>query len=384
MDYFAGIDVSKDSFCIAIKNESFVIKNRLFGMDRAGFTDLETTIRSFKQNMIIGMEATGTYHLNLLNFLHNKGYHTRVVNPYKVNQFAKFNNNKPTKTDKKDAKTIAEFVELTEKDPSPLVDGEYGIRYFVRENEKRTQEIAKTKTEIRRMLNIVFPEIENTPSAISKKVLSILNIFPSADRIRRTTKEKFIQKTIRTGKGRKISLSIDHIYELACSSIAYSYPVYEKLLKIKIKRLFELMKEKDRISLIIEEQATKIFKKEIDVLTSIKGIGIESAIYFISEMVSIKRFSGWRKLIGFCGLDPIIKQSGNYKGAFRISKRGNSHARRIVWIMATCVSRSCPYFREYYLMKREQGKCYKEAVIATSTKLLRTIYALLNEERRFE
>lgn len=104
----------------------------------------------------------------------------------------------------------------------------------------------------------------------------------------------------------------------------------------------------------------------------------------MAEIVDIKRFPNKRKLIGFCGLDPVIKQSGNYKASFRISKRGNSHLRRIAWIMAGCVKRSNPYFREYYLKKRREGKSYKEAVIATSTKLLRTIYALLWEDRYFK
>ncbi|RKY42795.1 MAG: IS110 family transposase, partial [Candidatus Omnitrophota bacterium] len=77
-------------------------------------------------------------------------------------------------------------------------------------------------------------------------------------------------------------------------------------------------------------------------------------------------------------------QSGNYKASFRISKRGNAHARRIAFIMAGSVKRNCPYFREYYLKKRNEGKSYTEAVIATSTKLLRTIYALLLENRCFK
>jgi transposase len=128
----------------------------------------------------------------------------------------------------------------------------------------------------------------------------------------------------------------------------------------------------------------KLFKREIEILSSIPGIGKESAIYLMAELVDIKRFSNYRKLVGFCGLEPTIKQSGKFKAGFRISKRGNVHARRIVWIMAGCVKRSCPYFREYYLKKRAEGKSYKEAVVATSTKLLRTIYALLNESRVFK
>ncbi|HOL36004.1 MAG TPA: transposase, partial [bacterium] len=158
---------------------------------------------------------------------------------------------------------------------------------------------------------------------------------------------------------------------------------YEKLLLSKIETLGFLTQQQANISRLIVQMAEKLFSQEIGILTSIPGVGKESAIYFLSEIVDINRFNGWRKLIGFCGLDPVIKQSGNYKGICKISKRGNSHARRIAFIMAACVKRNCPYFREYYLRKNNEGKSYTEAVMATSTKLLRTIYALLKNNRRF-
>jgi transposase len=99
--------------------------------------------------------------------------------------------------------------------------------------------------------------------------------------------------------------------------------------------------------------------------------------------MDIIRFQDAKKLIGYCGLDPVIKQSGKYKGQWKISKKGNSHARRIVFIMASSVRKNCPYFEQYYEKKRNEGKSYMEAVIATSTKLIRVIYSLLFENRSF-
>lgn len=388
-NYFCGIDVSKDSFVVSIRNGKFLIENRSFTMDRAGFENLEQEIRKFKESILIGTEPTGIYHENLLNFLTQKGYNTEVVNPYMLHQFFKFTNNKPTKTDRKDSKTIAEFLEFTQNEmkiSAKSLDERYSIRYLVREKERITHDIAKTKTEIKRILCLVFPEAERIAGIFSSQFLSILLKFGGADKIRKTSKEKFIQhfKQLQDkGKGRKTHISPEKIYELACYSIAGSWPEYEQLLKIKIKRLNNLLEEKQHLTNLIHQQAERFFKKEIEILSSIPGIGKESAIYFLAEIIDIKRFANYRKLIGFCGLDPVIKQSGKFKASWRISKRGNSHARRIIWIMAGCVKRNCPYFREYYLKKRKEGKSYKEALIATSTKLLRTIYALLNENRLF-
>ncbi len=389
ISYFCGVDVAKDSFVASIKNGRFLAKEKTFAMDRVGFKNFEQTIKRFKEDITVGMEPTGIYHNNLLNFLKVRDYNSVVVNPYMLHQFFKFTNNKPTKTDKKDSKTIAEFLEFKqdtlEKDPQ-MHDERYSARYFVREKEKITQDIARNKTEIKRVLSLVFPEAEALSGVFSKEFLNILLEVGPASKIKSISKRRFIRKTeqlLDKGRGRKSKLCPDKIYELACCSIAADYPDYEELLKIKIRRLNSLLEEREYITKLITEKAERLFKKEIEILSSIPGVGQESSIYLMAELVDIKRFSEWRKLIGFCGLDPIIKQSGKFKINCRISKRGNAHARRIAWIMAGSVKKNCPYFREYYLKKRAEGKSYKEAIVATSTKLLRTIYALLNENRCF-
>jgi len=387
--YFRGVDVSKDSFVVSIKNGNLLMKNRIFAMNKNGFNGFERTIRHFSEDMLIGMEPAGIYHNNLLNFLQKRNYNSAAVNPYMLHQFFKFTNNKPAKTDKKDSRAIAEFLEFKReelKETSKAGGQRYSVRYSVRKQERISRDIARCKTEIRRLLSLVFPEIEGPVGIFNKGFLSILLETGGASTIRSMAKRKFIKIAagfLHKGRGRKPQLSAGKIYKPACSSIAAGYPGYEELLKIKIKRLNALLQEREYINKLIKNKAEKLFKREIDILCSIPGIGPESAIYLMAEIVDIKRFEHYRKLAGFCGLDPVIKQSGRFKARRRISKRGNSHARRIAWVMAGCVKRNPPYFRDYYLKKRGEGKSYKEAA-AASTRLLRAIFALLNENRRFK
>lgn len=391
LSYSCGIDISKDSFMVAVKNGTFIIKDKSFIMNRQGFDDFDRLIKGFKDNSLIGMESTGIYHNNLFAFLNNKGYNSVIVNPYMIHQFFKFTSHKPTKTDQKDAKTICEFVELKKDELTQAKQHEKDerdqVKYLVREKEEITYRIAQTKTEIKRILSLIFPEIEKETGLFGKEIRTLLFEFNSAHKIRSMSEKDFIKKAMKitsNSRGRDIKLTPLKIYELAISSIAQSYPSYEELLRMKIKRLESLLEEKEYITKLIDNEANKNFSKEIEILTSISGVGRESAIYLMAELVDIKRFSEWKKLIGFCGLDPVIKQSGKFKARCKISKRGNTHARRIVWIMGGCVKRSCPYFRDYYLKKRAEGKSYKEGVVATSSKLLRVIYALLSKERKFQ
>jgi len=392
LSYSCGIDISKDSFTVAMKNETFIIKDKSFTMNKQGFDNFDNLIKDFKGDSLIGMESTGIYHNNLFDFLNNKGYNSVIVNPYMVHQFFKFTSNKPTKTDQKDARTICEFVELKKDELTQAKQQEKDerdqVKYLVREKEEITYRIAQTKTEIRRILSLIFPEIEKETGLFSQGLRTLLLEFSSAYSIRSLSKKDFIKKAIRLtskAQGRDTILTPVKIYELAISSIAEKqYPFYEEMLKMKIKRLESFLEEKECITKLIDNEASKSFSKEIEILTSIPGIGRESAIYLMAELVDIKRFAEWKKLIGFCGLDPVIKQSGKFRAQCKISKRGNTHARRIIWIMGGSVKRSCPYFRDYYLKKRAEGKSYKEGVIATSTKLLRVIYALLSKERNFQ
>jgi len=80
---------------------------------------------------------------------------------------------------------------------------------------------------------------------------------------------------------------------------------------------------------------------------------------------------------------PAIHPFWEIKGRYKISKKRSSHVRRIAWIMADCVRKYSSYFGNYYNKKRTERKTYKEAVTATSTKLLRTIYTLLTQNRLF-
>ena len=108
-----GIDVSKEFFSVAGidsgGNESF---SGSYPMGFNGFGEFLKAITSHCEDLskvIIAMESTGCYHINLYSFLTSQGIRAMVVNPLLIANFAKLSLRK-TKTDKKDAMTIARFL----------------------------------------------------------------------------------------------------------------------------------------------------------------------------------------------------------------------------------------------------------------------------------
>lgn len=107
-----GIDVAKDTIAVTI----------LCGDTEAGFTSKNSgkafvkslpkfAKRLDRSKVLVVMENTGNYHLELATFLHERGYVVSVVNPYVIKKYAEMKM-KRTKTDSVDSKLIAEFGRL--------------------------------------------------------------------------------------------------------------------------------------------------------------------------------------------------------------------------------------------------------------------------------
>ncbi|MBI4684211.1 MAG: transposase, partial [Nitrospirae bacterium] len=67
----------------------------------------------------------------------------------------------------------------------------------------------------------------------------------------------------------------------------------------------------------------------------------------------------------------------------RISKRGNRHLRRIVYLMTIGVIRCNAFFKSYFLKRKQDGQPFRKAVMATAHKLIRTIFAMLSHKSHF-
>ena len=114
---YVGIDVSKykhDCFVVTdlgeVLNEGFSFANNAQGFS-ALLKELE---KSAKENLRIGFEATGNYSVNLKLFLEKNGYSFMEINPVFIKEHIKSQSLRRTKTDKLDAKAIANYLSSKE------------------------------------------------------------------------------------------------------------------------------------------------------------------------------------------------------------------------------------------------------------------------------
>lgn len=126
-----------------------------------------------------------------------------------------------------------------------------------------------------------------------------------------------------------------------------------------------------------QETRDRVDKKAYTLLCSITGIGSTLAPMIITEIGDIKKFPSGKSLVAYAGLDPRVKQSGiSLKRNTKITKRGSPYLRHAAYIAATIAKRHDPELKIYFEKKINEGKRYKEAVVATARKLLYRVYAV--------
>jgi len=387
--YFIGIDISKESFdASCIDGDGEKIFHISTSMNRAGFQELSRKLTSLfcpRESILVGMESTACYHINLYSFLIASGYAVMVINPVLIANFVKLQLRK-TKTDKKDAFVIAQFLlmnkaSLCQNDVSAEITD---LKDLVRQRESIVDQITALKAEIKRVLTITFPELEHTACIFSKSMLRLLQEYPSAYAIRNTKRSKIEKILIPGSMGKQTTKSVERIKKAAETSIGTSSPARELILKQKASLLVHMEENLQELTDILVEICQSKMQEDMNILTSLPGIGNKTAMNFLIEMGGgIAPYQSHKKLIAMAGIDPAIYQSGKVDRSGRISKRGNRHLRRVIWLMTVKVIQFTERFKQYHEKRRQDGLPYKKAVLATAHKLIRVLFTMLKNRTLF-
>ncbi|MBM4324212.1 MAG: IS110 family transposase [Deltaproteobacteria bacterium] len=388
--WFLGIDVSKETFdACCLPNQGEKVFNLSASMDRKGFEELIKQLSALsmvQESVLVGVESTACYHINLYSFLVSLGYPVVVINPLLISNFVKLQLRK-TKTDKKDASVIAQFLLLNRDSLSQtLFSSEISdLRDLSRQRESLVDQMSSTKSEIKRLLSMTFPELEHISGIFTKSMLRLLCQYPSAVSMKQAKRSRIAKILIPGSYGKQTNASVDRILKAAQISIGTSSPTKEIILKQKASLLTQLEEHLQELTDILIELCQGKIQGEMDILTSMKGIGEKSAANFLVEMGGdMKQFGNHKKVIAMAGLDPALYQSGKIDRKGKISKRGNRHLRRVIWLMTTKVIQFNERFKQYYLRRIKEGLPYKKAVLATAHKLIRVIFAMLRNKTLFD
>jgi transposase len=387
---YVGIDVASDKHDCAFLNEEgkALCDIFTFANNRSGFDSLITKLSLLSEtenfsDMEIGLESTGHYSNNLVNFLHEKRLCVKVFNPLSVQRLRKAQTLRRTKTDKTDAKFLACMLFSDNSKPyEKSVAQIEELKTLTRHRSRLVKESAKHKQHISRLITVVFPEIQTAfCSTALVAVRELLLQFPSADAIAKADVRKLTNVLFTASKHRFGRDKAEEVRNLARNSIGTSnrglcFELKQRLQSINFIR--QQIKE-------LDAQIKKIMLELDSPIISIPGISYTLGAIIVSEIGDIKNFSSPSKLLAFAGLDPSCYQSGKFNAdRTPMVKHGSSYLRYAVMQAAMCASRNAPEFMLYFAKKSAENKHYFVAVSHTAKKLVRVIFGLLKYNKQYQ
>ena len=387
--FIIGIDIAKRSHEAVIITEDGQIVRKAFNFRNncTGYNLLLEQVRkltNIKSQIVFAMESTAHYWLALYARLLKDGYTVIVLNPIQSHSLRELYIRK-TKTDAKDSLIIADLVRFGRCQASNVPqDKVLALRELCRSRAYLIDTAADLKRKLIALLDRIFPEYESLfDSIFGKASVAVLRKYPTPQKLKNAHLEKLTEILWESSGGRFGEWKARQLKEAAYSSfgIEDSCGVYSALLGMFLEQILSLTEQAD----LIEKQIASLLKEFNSQLTSIPGVGTVLAATILSEIGDISRFSSADKLLAFAGLDPSVKQSGEFtSNQNRMSKRGSPYLRRAIWLASTVAAQCDPMFRAYYEKKMSEGLHYMNVIGHVSRKMTAVIFAVLRDGQPYQ
>jgi len=390
MKGYIGIDLAKETFTatfLATDDQGQEQQDTLtFRVTKEGWQAFRQELEGFAsplEQLLIGIESSGPYTALLLAHLLSLSHPVYVLNPTLIRRFRQSQSLRPLKTDPVDAQVIARFLQQAPSLPEPVSQVQE-IALLAREYEAISQEIAALKNRIRQHVHVLFPELPRQAHLFSQAILNLLQAYPCAQTIAQAPEEALATILQPKGRGRTPSLTAQRLRQLARDSFGVPNPARQPLLQSQIRRLRFLQSEQERLERQLLDLVRGWQEQAYTTLRSIKGMGNITTATFLAETGPLPRFPGAKSLVAYAGLDPSVHESGRYRGRSRLSKRGNRHLRRILYIIAQSLVRTTQRFKQAYLHCRQRGRSHREALVIVARKVAVTFYTILTRGQPFQ
>lgn len=404
----AGIDVGKRFSEMALLSPS----NQVYGRARIhhdsysnfdkAYELLRKAEKEFAAKPVVVMESTGHYHKILFCALTKAGYEVCVINPIQTNSIKNIGVRK-VKNDKVDARKIAllyRFEQLkTTIIPQEDIDC---LRSLCRHYFKLSDQLTAYKNRLLGIIDQIFLSFTDVfKDVASVTSLAILDKYPTPEDILKADREELIS-LIRQAARKNLKWATGK-YELLCSKARDFNPLSlnsianAAMLTANIAMIKTLMQSQEgalkAIYKLLEQDSEKdmpVLSLTIEILCSIPGIGLLTAATTVAEVGDFSAFSKPGKLAAYFGIDPSVKQSGQFEGSENtMSKRGSRLLRRVLFTTALANIRKKsngkehnPVLYEYY-RKKCASKPKKVALGAVMHKLVDIIFAVLRDRKPF-
>lgn len=386
--YIVGIDIGKNHHEASIVSpEGKQIGRSLrFATTHKGADSLMSFIFKNIGNSpcVFGMEATGHYWYPIYSFLKAKGYTIYVINPIQSDSLRKMYI-RQTKNDSIDSFLIAKVIRFGQFGTTSMADENIlAMRQLCRYRDSVISSRTEIKLRIGTIMEQIFPEYEKQFSSLWVSTsMGILEKYLTPENIENAPIDELFEIIKDKSHNRLTRAKAISIKEAAADT--FGIKIAQDAFSFQLKQLIDRMNFLDKQIEALDCQILEYYEKFDCYLHTIPGIGIIGAATILAEIGDISRFKNSSSLIAFAGIDPTVRQSGEFNSTHNhMSKRGSPYLRHAIFLAATTCSFHNSPLNAYYKKKRDQGKHHLTATGAVARKLTTVIYAVLRDSKPYE
>ena len=382
---YVGIDIAKNTHWASAMNSDgeILLEPFSFQNNNEGFQKFISKLSNFdKQKMLIGLESTAHYGENIISYLFNLDYKIGIINPIQTSNLRKSNIRK-TKNDKVDTFIIIKSLTLNNYNLVTTRDiNNIKLKGLSRSRHNLIVMRSRSKIQLASFIDQLFPELNkffkgNLHLNVSYQLLKDYSSPKDISSLHLTKLSNILHDN---SHGRYNKEDAIRLRELAKNSVGIDNPTLSLQIKqaiLQIELYTEQIEEVEKLSKqILDEMDSK--------LLTIPGMSYNQATVIHGFIGDINRFNKSCQLLAYAGLDPSIYQSGNFEArSTRMSKRGNSLLRYNLVYAAHNLVLHNRTFKEYYDLKRSQGKTHYCALGHCAHKLVRIIFKMLKSNVDF-
>jgi transposase len=340
------------------------------------------------QDVMVGMEPTGHYWLNLAHFLREKQISYGVVNPMHVKKSKELDDNSPTKNDIKDAKVIAQLVKDGRYAVPSLPQGIYAeLREAMKIRDHLTTDLCVVQARVHNWLDRYFPEFLTVfKDWECKSAIQMLSLYLLPHELVHVPDETLLQH-LREAAKRGLGLGrIKNLKEAASRSVGIR--TGSELAKMELKLL---LTQYEWLHNRLEELEAKLDELLIQIphvqqLLAMKGIGRDTIAGFLAEVGDISQYRHPKQITKLAGLNLKTNSSGTHTGQTKITKRGRKRLRALLFrVMMPLVAKNAAFrtLHDYYTKRSVNPLKKMQSLIALCNKLIRILFGILKKGHEF-
>ncbi len=384
----ATVDIGLNSnvgYCTTLDGRSsktFKFNNTREGFEKFWGMTIANKNRFGCDEVIVGYESTGPYAEPLVHYLGDKPVKMVQVNPMHTKKMKEVQDNSPLKTDDKDPRVIADIIRLGRVLTIIVPEGDAAyLRRLNNARERHVGERTALLNQLQQLVFLIFPEFKTVLKDMKGKTAQyLLKKYTTPERIGALCKRTLAKEMWKWSRGWFGILDAESLIGLARETVG----IKEGLagISIDIRHILTQLEAEEQFMAEIEAEMEAALERipYSARLLSIKGLGIVSVAGLIGEVGDFSKFSTQSEIMKLAGLDLYEISSGNRKGQRRISKRGRSLLRKILFYAAIQTIRKNGILHEYYTRLTDRGMGRMRALIAVSRKLLGIIHALVRDD----